>query len=562
MDLETIEVQKQTVIVYLHATSLTALCPRCGTLAARVHSRYCRTIADVACGQRCLVLKLRVRKWFCREASCSQRIFAERFPELVKPYARMTDRLITALQSIGVTTNGADAARIASSLGMPTTAKTIIRRVLQLPLPSEGAVAKIGVDEWAWKKGHRYGTILVDLEQRRVVQLLAERSVETSKAWFCKHPEIDLISRDRGKIFQEAATDGAPQAKQAVDRFHLQKNFAEALEKFFRKQERALKKAMQRSTGKTGSAERTAVPEKVAQERRARHRQRVSLHKRIWKLYRQGYHKEQIAQLVGVSSRKVYRALEQETPPPPRRRARSSSIVDPYLSYLTARWNQGCHNVARLYKEIVAQGYTGTQRTLQMQLRPFRRKAARPVSKQTVIWDKPPSPRGVALMMVRPAQSRTREQAAYLDQLIQSDEAIAIVFKLTQDFGRLLRKREGQVRLEQWKAAVRTSGIAELISFVDGLDDDAEAVANGCSLTWSNGMVEGFVNKVKWIKRSSYGQAGFALLQRRVLLHPAVGDAIDKEQSRRASHKSASAHERSAGSTGAFSVIFAETRSA
>src|SRR5258707_11462951 len=153
-----------------------------------------------------------------------------------------------------------------------------------------------------------------------------------------------------------------------------------------------------------------------------------------------------------------------------------------------------------------------------MRLRPFRQKVARPVSKQTVIWDKPPSPRGVALMTVRPAQSRTREQAAYLDQLIQSDETISIVFRLAQDFGHLLRKREGQGRLEQWKAAVGASGIAELIGFVDGLDDDAEAVVNGCSLTWSNGMVEGFVNKVKWIKRSSYGQAGFPLLQRRVRL--------------------------------------------
>jgi hypothetical protein len=121
-------------------------------------------------------------------------------------------------------------------------------------------------------------------------------------------------------------------------------------------------------------------------------------------------------------------------------------------------------------------------------------------------------------MMVRPAQSRTREQAAYLDQLIQSNETIAVVFKLAQDFGRLLRKREGQVRLEQWKATVRASRIAELIAFVDGLADDAEAVANGCSLTWSNGMVEGFIKKVKWIKRSSYGQAGFPLLQRRVRL--------------------------------------------
>jgi transposase len=123
-------------------------------------------------------------------------------------------------------------------------------------------------------------------------------------------------------------------------------------------------------------------------------------------------------------------------------------------------------------------------------------------------------------MMVRPAQSRTREQAAYLDQLIQSDKTIAVVFRLAQDFGHLLRNREGQECLVQWKAAVKTSGIAELISFVDGLADDAEAVANGCTESWNNGMVEGFINKVKWIKRSSYGQAGFPLLQRRVLLHP------------------------------------------
>jgi hypothetical protein len=108
----------------------------------------------------------------------------------------MTDRLIKALQSTGVLSNGADAAQIAASFGMATTAKTIIRRVLQLPLPSEDSVHKVGVDEWAWKKGHRYGTILVDLEKRRVVQLLADRSMETSTAWLRKHPEIDLVSRD------------------------------------------------------------------------------------------------------------------------------------------------------------------------------------------------------------------------------------------------------------------------------------------------------------------------------------------------------------------------------
>ena len=143
-------------------------------------------------------------------------------------------------------------------------------------------------------------------------------------------------------------------------------------------------------------------------------------------------------------------------------------------------------------------------------------------------------------MMVRPEHRRTREQRAYLEHLVQSDSTSAVVFTLAQDFGRLLRKHEGQARLEQWKAAVQASGIAELIAFVDGLADDAEAVANGCSMTWSNGMVEGFVNKVKWIKRSSYGQAGFPLLQRRVLLHPAARERLSKDQRRRSSRKSAS----------------------
>ncbi|WP_075164479.1 transposase [Ktedonobacter racemifer] len=164
--------------------------------------------------------------------------------------------------------------------------------------------------------------------------------------------------------------------------------------------------------------------------------------------------------------------------------------------------------------------------------------------------------------VLQPAPNRTREQAAYLDQLIQSDETIALVFKLAQDFGYLLRKHDGWIHLEQWKAAVQASGIAELITFVNGLDDDAKAVANGCSLTWSNGVVEGFVNKVKWIKRSSYGQAGFALLQRRVLLHPAAGNTLPKEQSRRSSQKSASAHEPGASGSRSTFVTFAEGRSA
>jgi hypothetical protein len=333
-----------------------------------------------------------------------------------------------------------------------------------------------------WKKGQRYGTVLVDLEKRRIVQLLAERSVETSQAWLRKHPEIDLVSRDRGKIFREAATDGASQAKQVVDRFHLQKNFAEALEKFFRKRERVLKKATRGRTSNARPAEGPAVPQKVAEQRRARHRQRVRLHKRIWKLYREGYHKEQIAQIVGVSSRSVYRALEQEAPPPPRRRSRSSSIVDPYLSAPFFAMEPGVPQRRPVVRgNCRGIGYTGSRRTLELRLRPFRPRGAGPVSKQTVILDKPPTPRGVALMMVRPEHNRTAERRDHRSRL----QARAGLWPEARASAR------GRGVWSNGRPLSRKVGVAELIAFVDGLAEDAEAVANGCSLTWSNGPVEG-----------------------------------------------------------------------
>jgi len=196
-------------------------------------------------------------------------------------------------------------------------------------------------------------------------------------------------------------------------------------------------------------------------------------------------------------------------------------LVDPYVSYLAKRWNEGCHTARALYEEIAAQGYTGSLRAIERIVAQFRPHGARQVTKQTITFQKAPSPRSVALMIVRPQASRTADQTTFIDQLCKSDPAAATAYSLASSFGSLLRKRGGKPGLEQWKGVVRASGIAELIDFVEGLADDAEAVINGCTESWSNGMVEGFVNKVKWIKRSSYGQAGFPLLQRRVLLHPA-----------------------------------------
>jgi transposase len=307
-----------------------------------------------------------------------------------------------------------------------------------------------------------------------------------------------------------------------VDRFRLQKNFGEALEKFFSHHKQMLKKAAQQLGGKTLSAPATpVVVSALEQERENHHEERVYRHKKIWELFRAGYRKEEIARMVGVGSRTVYRVLEHEQPPTPHKKHWAHHIADPYLSYLAKRWNEGCHTARELYKETVAQGYTGSLREIERIVAQFRPHGTKPVSRQTItVAQSVPSPRNTALMIVRPEKSRTKDQAIFIDQLCKSDPLAATAYNLSSSFGSVLRNLEGKSRLEKWKAAVRISGIPELIDFMEGLADDAEAVVNGCTESWSNGMVEGFVNKVKWIKRSGYGRAGFPLLQRRILLHP------------------------------------------
>lgn len=200
----------------------------------------------------------------------------------------------------------------------------------------------------------------------------------------------------------------------------------------------------------------------------------------------------------------MYRILSQQHPPTRLRRHHTQHLIDPYLSYLAQRWNEGEQKTTQLYEEIVAQGYTGSRRTLGRVLQQFRTSSPeKPISRQSVTLTKVFSARSAALSFVRAPQSQTNDQKAFIDQVCQVDPTVAAVYTLAQDFDRILRRREGVERLKQWKAAVSASGVKELISFVDGLTDDAEAIAQACTQRWSNGMVEGFNHKLKLIKRSS-----------------------------------------------------------
>jgi transposase len=227
-------------VIHIACKKPYALCPCCGACSERVHGHYVRTVADLPCSGRRVILALTVRKFVCTRCSCPQKIFTERLTELLQSYARMTNRLRDALVALGLATSAQVSERLAPSLGMKVSAPTLLRRLREIVCPPPKSVRILGVDDWAWKKGQTYATLLVDLELRKPIELLPDRKEATLTAWLLLHPEIRVISRDRGGEYAAAARKGAPQAQQIADKFHILKNLRDGRKELMARKQKVL----------------------------------------------------------------------------------------------------------------------------------------------------------------------------------------------------------------------------------------------------------------------------------------------------------------------------------
>jgi transposase len=196
-----------------------ARCPVCERRSQRVHSQYESTVSDLPWRGISVTLKVRARRFFCANKEYERSIFCERLPEIAA-HARKTDRLEEALTLIAFALGGEAEARLARELGLPASPDALLERIRRAPRLGAGRVKVLGVDDWAKRKGHSYRTILVDLEYRRVVDLLPDRAAEALAEWLKRHPGVEVVSRDRFQTYMDAITTAAPAALQVADRLH------------------------------------------------------------------------------------------------------------------------------------------------------------------------------------------------------------------------------------------------------------------------------------------------------------------------------------------------------
>ncbi len=377
--------------IHLQSIQEHAACPDCGESGNRVHSLYQRTPCDLPVSGRRVMLLVTVRKFFCDNKRCLKRIFCERLGGVIGVYARRTLRLTGALTHLALLVSANLARRITARLGLPGSARTLLRLAHDYKPPAATPVA-ISVDDFAFKRGHVYGTLVLDLDTGQPVEMLAEHSLRSLREYFHTQPQLTVISRDRDRRIAEAISWAAPHALQVLDLWHLLCNLSEAFERQLSKHHASyrasLTRRFQQETLADGQGEQEASATDVAAPaaNSAQHARTVSPKQQrrnerfaqVHALKAAGWRNADIARELSTTWATVANYLRRGAAPDYARRQRPRSKLDPYKDYLRRRFLEGCRNAAQLAREITAQGYRGNVRTVMRCLQRWREQACPP----------------------------------------------------------------------------------------------------------------------------------------------------------------------------------------
>jgi transposase len=449
--LEKIVSAAESLTLIVKAVRTRVACPRCGVLSARVHSRYARLVADLPWQGVAVRLELRARRFRCDNSLCEQVIFCEPLPSVVARYARRTLRLADALSEIVFALGGRAGSRLARELAMAMSRHTLLRVIRRCARDKCEPPSALGVDDWAKRKGRDYGTVLVDLVRRRVIDLLPDRTSETLAAWLKLHPEVEVVTRARAAAYAEAVTSALPQAVQVADRWHLLKNATELLDRLLQRRGRAVREAAKVMRDEWVSrVEKMPAPEtRQSRLQKQRRENRLARYKEVIELHRQGASVRAIARTLQLSRNTVTKYVRAEAFPERRPSSPKRSIVEEFAAYVALRWDEGCHNAVQLWRELRERGFAGGRNSVHHYLKRLRLEMPAHLQHGTRLpagMTRPPrvsapSPRSAAWLLQQEESELRPDERRFVAQLVSHAPDIRDATELVRQFRRIIRGR-------------------------------------------------------------------------------------------------------------------------
>ena len=501
-----------------------------------------------------MILRFLTRRFFCDIADCRRHIFAEQLPELALRRARGTPRLDETLIAVGMECGGEPGRRLCDDLGIAASGDTILRRLRDMPAADSNTETIIGVDDFAFRRGQRYGTIIVDHESGGVIDLLADRTSASLENWIAARPVTPtIVTRDRSGVYAKAITTAAPDAVQVADRWHLLANCREALVRVLDRHHPAITEAMavvSTNVAALHAAKEVSLPlenpppvtepsvvtppapaavlptltlSRGQQYSIDRRDKRVTRYEQVLELHRQGHSQRSIQKQLKMSRQQIMKLLNADGFP---ERAKTHYLkqVDRYMDDLRARWAEGERNARVLTRYLRTLGYTGGHDMVRRCVASWRT----PIERLRLVGSKPRHQAKIALKLQRPSSDRLSwlmvkddierraGESELLDELRKTCAPVGVASELARSFGEAVRARDMNAVTVWTERARQTTSPKDMNGFAEGLIRTWSEVKAAIELPYSNGRTEGHVNRLKLIKRKMYGRAKLDLLRIRV----------------------------------------------
>ncbi len=551
---ERLSIEPAGILMELRCRDVSSQCPACKCPSRRVHGKYLRTIDDLPWRNTPVVIHWRARKFLCDNPDCRRRVFAEQLFGLVARRGRNSAQLEKTLVDIGLECGGEPGRRLAADLGISTGGDTILRRLRCIAAESNLHPQTIGIDDFAFRKGHHYGTVIVDHESGRVMDLLPERSSDSTADWLRAQPQVKVVNRDRSALYASGITAANPQVVQVADRFHLHVNLREAVVRMLdRHHQDVTAAATAAANAQPASPLETIQPEPVpvvpvppednvktvnvtpaatdqstplskgAEHSINRRAKRLARYEQILQLRQSGVGIRAIARQMGMGRETVKKFLRAGSFPE-RAKTRRSSLVDRHVGELRRLWDSGIHNAMELYRHIAAQGFRGSSHLIRRCIAPWRdpvqqsdASGSRQKSKAPPATPTRISSNRLSWLLMKEDIERDAGEQKLTGQLLAGCEPLRIGIDLAKAFKQALANQQPRDLWAWTQRAMQDVAPTEIKSFAEGLVRDAASVEPAVKLKWNNGRAEGHVNRIKLIKRKMYGRAKFDLLRIRVL---------------------------------------------